>query len=152
MSMRSAGGRGAFHGWMVAATVIVLASLLLGACTSAKSAIGPSSSPCFRTLPTAFAAVGSRGHFLGVRLLTTAVVDTDLEHAHDLPLPAALVARRTLLCVVGYHGPFVATALTEPWPKSRHLGSDALVLIPLGSGRVIATLLLRRSPLRIARM
>jgi hypothetical protein len=131
---------------------MLVVALLLAACTSPKSAIGPSASPCFRTLPTALAAVGNRGHFLGVRLLTTAVVDADLEHAHDAIVPPELAGRATLLCVVGYRGPFLASRVQKPQPKAMRSGRDALVLISLGTGRVIATLLLGGAPLRIGRM
>jgi hypothetical protein len=96
--------------------------------------------------------VGDHGHFLGIRLLTTAVVDSDLEHAHDPTIPLTLAKRTTLLCVAGYHGPYLASAVKQPWPKTRKTGRYALVLVALSSSHVVATLLMRRTPLRLGRL
>jgi len=139
------------RGAAVAVATLVIALLLAG-CASPKSAIGPSASPCFRTLPTAFAAVGDHGHFLGVRLLTAAVVDADLEHAHDPTVPLTLAKRTALLCVAGYHGPYLASAVKQPWPKKRESGRYALVLVALSSGHVVVTLLMRGTPLRLGKL
>ena len=131
---------------------MTLFAVVLAGCTSAKSAIGPSASPCFRTLPTAGAAVGHRGHFLGVRLLSMKVVDLDLRHHHDAELPGSRAVATTLLCVVGYHGPFQAKSVESPLPRGRTSGNFALVLINLARDRVIAVVLLPKAPLHIGRI
>jgi hypothetical protein len=133
---------------------LTLTAVTLASCSSPspKSAIGPSASPCFRTLPTALAAVGHKGHFLGVRLLSVKVVDSDLRHHHQPALPRSRATDATLLCVVGYRGPFQAKSVELPWPRGRTSGSDALVLVELASGRVIAVVLLPKTPLHIARI
>ena len=137
-----------------AVVVLTLVAATLAGCSSPspKSAIGPSASPCFRTLPPALAAVGHRGQFLGVRLLSVKVVDLDLRHHHQAELPKSWASAATLLCVVGYHGPFQAKFVKSPWPRGRTSGSDALVLVKLSSGRVIAVVLLPRTPLHIGRI
>jgi hypothetical protein len=136
-----------------AVVALTLAATLSG-CTSPspKSAIGPSASQCFRALPTALAAVGHRGHFLGVRLLTLKVVDLSLRHHHDAELPKSLAAGATMLCVVGYQGLFVAKSVELPWPRGRESADDALVLVTLAKGRVLAVVLLKKTPLHIARI
>lgn len=137
---------------VVAVLMLVAATLTGCSSPSPKSAIGPSASPCFRTLPTALAAVGHRGSFLGVRLLPVKVVDGDLRHHHQAVLPASRAKSATMLCVVGYHGPFAAKSVRSPWPKGRSSGTDALVLVELSSGHVLAVVLLPRAPLHIARI
>lgn len=134
--------------------VLTLVAVLLSGCTSPspKSAIGPSASPCFRTLPTALAAVGHRGHFLGVRLLSMKSVDLSLRRHHQAELPKSEAASTTMLCVVGYQGPFKAKSVELPWPKGRRSADDALVLVDLSNGRVVAVVLLKKTPLHIARI
>jgi hypothetical protein len=80
------------------------------------------------------------------------VVDLDLRHHHQAELPKSRAGASTLLCVVGYHGPFEAKSVKSPWPKGRTSGADALVLVELSSGRVIAVVLLPRAPLHIGRI
>jgi hypothetical protein len=139
---------------VLAVVAVALVAATLSACSSPspKSAIGPSASPCFRTLPTALAAVGHRGQFLGVRLLSVKVVDDDLRRHHQAALPASRTSAATLVCVVGYHGPFQARSVTSPWPRGRTTGTDALVLVVLSNGRVVAVVLLARAPLHIGRI
>jgi hypothetical protein len=135
--------------------VLTLVAVTLSGCSSPspKSAIGPSASPCFRTLPTALAAVGHKGHFQGVRLLSVKVVDLDLRHHHhQAELPKLRASATTLLCVVGYQGRFEAKSVTSPWPQGRTSGAYALVLVGLSSGRVIAVVLLPKVPLHIGRI
>jgi hypothetical protein len=134
--------------------VLTFVAATLSGCTSPspKSAIGPSASPCFRTLPTALAAVGHRGHFLGVRLLSMKVFDLSLRHHHVAELPKSRADATTMLCVVGYRGPFVAKKVESPWPLGRRSADDALVLVDLASGHVVAVVLLKKSPLHIARI
>jgi hypothetical protein len=141
--------------WRALLPVVVVMTLfgaVLSGCTSAKSAIGPSASPCFRTLPTAGAAVGHRGHFLGVRLLSMKVVDLDLRHHHDAELPKSRAVAATLLCVVGYQGPFQAKSVESPLPRGRTSGNFALVLVDLARDHVIAVVLLSKAPLHIGRI
>jgi hypothetical protein len=134
--------------------VLALVAVLLAGCTSPspKSAIGPSASPCFRTLPTALAAVGHRGHFLGVRLLSMKAVDLSLRRHHEAELPKSRAASATMLCVVGYQGPFKSKSVELPWPRGRRSADNALVLVNLASGRVVAVVLLKKTPLHIARI
>jgi hypothetical protein len=132
---------------------MIVATTLAGCSSpSPRSAIGPSASPCFRTLPTALAAVGHRGTFLGVRLLSVKVVDADLRHHHQPALPGPRSSASTLVCVVGYHGPYEAESVEAPWPQGRGSGTDALVLVVLATGHVIAVVLLPRAPLHIGRI
>jgi hypothetical protein len=134
--------------------VLALVAATLSGCTSPspKSAIGPSASPCFRTLPTALAAVGHRGHFLGVKLLSMKEVDFSLKHHREAELPKSRAAGATMLCVVGYQGPFRAKAVELPWPPKRRSADNALVLVNLANGRVIAVVLLKKTPLHISRI
>jgi len=98
------------------------------------------------------AAVGHRGHFLGVRLLSMKVVDLSLRLHHEAELPKSRATSATMLCVVGYQGPFVAKKVELPWPRGRRSADDALVLVDLANGRVIAVVLLKKTPLHIGRI
>jgi hypothetical protein len=153
-STARAASRRVCRAFLPAVVVLTLVAATLSGCTSPspKSAIGPSSSPCFRTLPTALAAVGHRGHFLGVRLLSMKVVDLSLRHHHEAELPNSRAGGATMLCVVGYQGPFVAKKVELPWPQGRRSADDALVLINLANGRVVAVVLLKKTPLHISRI
>jgi hypothetical protein len=143
-----------WRGCLTSVVVLTLVAVALSGCTSPspKSAIGPSASPCFRTLPTALAAVGHRGHFLGVRLLSMKSVDLSLRRHHEAELPNSRAATATMLCVVGYQGPFKAKSVELPWPRGRRSADDALVLVDLSNGRVVAVVLLKKTPLHIARI
>jgi hypothetical protein len=153
-SSARAASRRVWRAFLPGVVVLTLVAATLSGCTSPspKSAIGPSASPCFRTLPTALAAVGHRGHFLGVRLLSMKAVDFSLRHHYEAELPKSRAAAATMLCVVGYQGPFVATSVESPWPQGRKSGRDALVLVDLANGRVVAVVLLRRTPVDISRI
>jgi len=80
------------------------------------------------------------------------VVDLSLRHHHEAELPKSRAAAATQLCVVGYQGPFVAKSVESPWPRGLKSGNDALVLVDLANGRVIAVVLLKKTPLHIARI
>jgi hypothetical protein len=79
-------------------------------------------------------------------------VDLSLRRHREAELPKSTAAGATMLCVVGYQGPFTAKSVELPWPRGRGSADDALVLVDLASGRVVAVVLLKKTPLHIARI
>lgn len=139
-----------------ALTVGVLAVLVggvLGGCTSPRNALGASSSPCFRALPTAHAAVHGHGQLLGVQYLTIGSIDKGLKHTDQfVALLDSLAPAGNEVCLVGYQNDYLASAVEHPWPPGRLQAKYALVLVDLHGERVLATLLLERAPIRLSRI
>ena len=92
--------------------------------------------PASGALPTALAAVGHRGHFLGVRLLSLKAVDLSLRHHQDAELPNSLAAAgATMLC--RRQGPSRRNRSNCRWPRGRKSAAGALVLVNLAA-RVVS--------------
>ena len=68
MRRRHALSKGGMRRVLVGAVLLVAVGA--AGCTSARNALGPSESPCFRAIPLARAAVNDKGKFSGVRYVT----------------------------------------------------------------------------------
>ena len=136
-----------------AACIMAVGSVLLAACTSPRNVLGTNSSPCFRALAVARNAVGGRGTFTGVRLLSARAVVADLRHGRRTqPLPTAVTAATGEICVVGYRGTFTRSGVDKVWPPRISSGSFAAVFVPEGQERVILTYLSVHPSLRFSRL
>jgi hypothetical protein len=139
-----------------AAIVLVAASLGFAACTSARNALGPHESPCFRTLAVAHAAVNDEGRFAGVRYLSTKDLMAALREMKTGPknrfaVPAGLQHERSAICVVAYRGRFSTSDVALGWPPNRHGDPLAIVIVRVRDVRVLVTFVLKRPPLRFTR-
>lgn len=139
-----------------AALALVAASLGFAACTSARNALGPQESPCFRTLAVAHAAVNEEGHFAGVRYLSAKDLTAALREMKTGPqnrfaIPAVLRHERSAICAVAYHGRFSTNDVALGWPPNQHGDPLAIVIVRVRDVRVLVTFVLRRPPLRFTR-
>lgn len=136
------------------AGLVVAAGLLLGACTSPRNALGTPASRCFKVLPAARLAVHGKGHFTGVRYVTTADLVRSLHALHPalLGLPSGVAPLRTEVCLVAYTGHFAASTVVRDWPARTRSGRLALVVVRARDGRVLATIVLAKLPLRFSHL
>jgi hypothetical protein len=117
----------------------VAAALLASACAAPRNTLGTESSPCFRALPTAKAAVHHRGRLVGVRRVSRREVERAFPKA-DLPSGKQF-------CLVGFSGPFRAEDV------DRAAGPDggryAVINVTTRGTTVLGTFLVDRLPLRL---
>jgi hypothetical protein len=136
---------------------ILLPVLTLTSCTSVRNALGPPESKCFRVLPTAAAAVQGKGAYQGVRYMPPDSLLTSIDRQHPGPLatpvPQALAgAVHTATCLVEYKGSYELSSLTDGWsPSGATTAAYAVVVVEQSSDQILATVLLRKEPLRFAR-
>ena len=120
----------------------------LAACTSARNTLGTNASPCFEALAIGEDAVGGRGTFAGVRLLSAATLVADLHLRVDLSTLAGTKVRD--VCAVSYRGRFgtdqVKRALGPP--LGRGVGHYAIVIVSKPQNRLIGTVVRITQPLR----
>jgi hypothetical protein len=128
----------------LAAVAALTVALGLGAaaCSSARSELGTTNGPCFIALPTAKAAVHSRGHLIGVRLVTWGQLHSTAPYR---ALAKLSVARPQRLCLVAFGGRFNHVNVERPVGKHRH-GVLAIVVVRYPQNRLLATVVVRHSP------
>ncbi|MGD0894600.1 MAG: hypothetical protein ABSA08_01055 [Acidimicrobiales bacterium] len=141
---------------LTAASLAVVASLGIAACTSPRNALGPNESPCFRVLAVARAAVNDTGHFAGVRYLSSRDLTAALRDMKTSPrlrftIPAALQRQRSAVCAVAYWGSFSTSGVALGWPPDRHDDPLAIVVVRVRDVRVLVTFVLSKPPLRFTR-
>jgi hypothetical protein len=144
------------RGVLVAALLLAAASGL-GACTSARNALGPSESPCFRAIPLARAAVNDKGTFAGVRYLDTRQVATALRRAEKfargrVALPKMLTTAKGPICAVAYRGLYDPHRVASGWSPTGRSGRLAIVIVRLQKLSVVATVVLHHSPLKLSKV
>jgi hypothetical protein len=112
---------------------------VVAACAAPRNTLGTRSSPCFRALPTARAAVHRPGRFVGVRRVSRAVVLKAFPQA-DPP-----VGRE--FCVVGFSGSYRAADVDHPAgaPTARY----AVVIVTMRGTTAVRTVLVERLPIRL---
>jgi hypothetical protein len=123
-------------------TCLVAGCLLVG-CSSARSDLGTSDSPCFRALPAASEAIHHRGALAGVQLFTLASL-----HRRTPQLYSALdsSAQPTgQVCVIEYTGSFAESSVSRPFGSPS--GRLAVVVLQAPSNRLIGTVILDHPPL-----
>lgn len=132
----------------VAVTLAVAAGAVTG-CTAARNTLGTSSSPCFRALPVAAAAVHRRGAFVGVRLVSS----SELSKLNHLRRDIEARSRTTVksICVVGYKGSFRRAQVQRPAGPvpDAGVGHFAVVVVSFPQNELLATVVLVKEPLRL---
>ncbi|MGA8295827.1 MAG: hypothetical protein WB770_02170 [Acidimicrobiales bacterium] len=139
------------------ATAVLASALGLAGCTSARNALGPSESPCFRAIPLARAAVNDKGRFSGVRYMSAVEFARAIKQAKAfagsaIKLPDALVDVRGPVCAIAYRGSYDAKRVASGWAPLGEHGTLALVVVRLQKLDVVATVVLSRPPLRLSRL
>ena len=127
-------------GWLGVATLAFAVSSVVAGCSAVHESLGTSDAPCYIALPTATAAVRQSGHLAGVRLMKVS----------SLPYPRIETALRHAgvdsgrVCLVAFTGTFSSTSVSHP--SGRQSGHLAMVLLRYPSGKLVATVVLRRLP------
>lgn len=117
----------------------VLAAGALASCAAPRQTLGTRSSVCFRSLPTAKAAVRQQGRLVGVRLAS---------RAHVLgAFPNAELPPGRDFCVVGFSDDFHAEKIDHP--AGSPTGKYAVVIVTMRGTTVVQTFLVDRVPLHL---
>jgi hypothetical protein len=126
------------------AVSLLLAVCLLAGCTSARSNLGTSDSPCYLALPSATMAVGPHSRFIGVHLFTLSSLRREAPHVFDaLPSEPASSQR---VCAIGFVGTFTRTSVAMPFGLAN--GTVAVVVSKTPSNQLLGTVLFDQTPIR----
>ena len=141
---------------LTAASLAVVASLGIAACTSPRNALGPNESPCFRVLAVARAAVNDTGHFAGVRYLSSRDLTAALRDMKTSPrlrftIPAALQRQRSAVCAVAYWGASRRAAWRSAGRRTGTTIRSRSSSCAVRDVRVLVTFVLSKPPLRFTR-
>lgn len=142
-------------GRVVLATVAL--ALLASSCTSVRNGLGTSDGVCFSALPVARKLVGATPSFAGVRYLSAATLEVDIEkirrkHQHVTLPPLLRAAGHKGTCLVGYRGKLPSGVTADAWRPLKGPYHFAIVVIRLSTHRVLGVLLLGRPPVRFAHL
>ncbi len=121
-----------------------LAAGALGACNSVRTSLGPTSSNCYLILPTAVQAIHNQGHLSGMRLIDSSALTPS---APDLAHAAGTSSAGTQVCLVAFGGHFSQGDVERPVGRTE--GKVAVVETTYPGGRVLATWLGPRPPVRV---
>ena len=122
-----------------AAIGFVLTAAALAGCAAPRQTLGTPSSACFRSLPTAKAAVHQQGRLVGVRRIS---------RAHLLrAFPQAALPPGKEFCVVGFSDDFHQDQVDKP--AGAPAAKNAVVVVDLRGTSVIQTWLADRVPFRL---
>jgi hypothetical protein len=123
------------------AAVLVLA--VLAGCTSARSSLGTSDSPCYQALPSAVASVRHTGRLVGVDLTSLKRLDQE-----SPPIARALGGGRSpeRVCTIAFAGRFEAGSVADP--RGRTTGHFAVVVLTNPADSVLGTVILDHAPFR----
>jgi len=121
------------------AAACVVASAVLAACAAPRQTLGTRSSPCFRSLPAANAAVHHSGRLVGVRRVSRDAL------LHAFP-KAQLPAGRDF-CVVGFSDTFRADKVDRA--TGSQTGKYAAVIVTMRGTTALQTFLVDRIPLQL---
>ena len=136
-------GRRAARGmtsWVVASSVLI--GCVLGGCSTIRTNLGTSDSPCYLALPAASRAVQGQGKLAGVRLFTLAhlrSVAPKLSGRLTIPHPPP-----SKVCVIEFTGTFTAASVAKPLASPS--GRLAVVVLTNPSNRLLGTVLLNHAP------
>jgi hypothetical protein len=150
---RRAGRRARARRLFGTAALVGSSMLLLSGCTSPRNALGTPIGRCFKVLPAARLAVDGRGRFTGVRYVTVADFAKVLHQRHPLLIDTKLAGSKlaTAVCVVAYVGDYSAGQVKDGVPAGA-TGHFALVVVRSNDAKVIATVVLKRAPLRLSKV
>jgi hypothetical protein len=134
------------HGAKAAAVVVVgvFAIGTLGACDSVRTGLGSTSSNCYLVLPDAVQAVHDHGHLDGMRLINSNSLVTS---APDLAGAVRSGPSGSQVCLVAFGGHFASSDVERPVGGT--VGGVAVVETTYPGGRVVATWLGSRSPVKV---
>lgn len=151
MSPTMGKGRRRVRRALVVAAVAATGAGALGACTTARNALGTKQSSCALSLPTAESAVDHRGTFAGVHLASVSELDRFRIHR---ALEARLGGRLGSVCVYAFKGTYTRSqvmAVLGRGPKGG-VGHVAVVFVASPSGKLLGTLLFAKEPERFSRL
>jgi hypothetical protein len=115
--------------------------LVVGAgCAAPRQTLGTRNSACFRSLPTANAAVHDSGRLVGVRRASR---DTVLK-----AFPDARLSTAREFCVVGFSGDYRNTNVDHP--AGAPIGKHAVVVVDMRGRPALQTFLVDKIPLHLA--
>ncbi|MBV9411590.1 MAG: hypothetical protein JO148_08340 [Acidimicrobiia bacterium] len=114
-------------------------ALALGACAAPRQTLGTRSSACFRSLPTAQAAVRHNGRLVGVRRIDRAAVLR--------AFPQAQLPQDRDFCLVAFSDDFRAETVDRPAGAST--GRYAVVIVNMRGTTTFQTFLADHLPLRV---
>jgi len=119
--------------------VCVIGAALLAACAAPRQSLGTRSSACFRSLPTAKAAVHHEGRLVGVRRMSRATVQR--------AFPTAQLPAGRDFCVVGFSDDFHADKVDHA--AGAQTGKYAVPIVTMRGTTVVQTFLVDRIPFRL---
>jgi len=117
----------------------LLGAAALGACAAPRQTLGTRNSACFRSLPTAKAAVHDSGRLVGVRRVSR---DTLLKDFPNAQLPPGKD-----FCVVGFSDDYRNDKVDHP--AGAPIGKYAVVVVNMRGTTALQTFLLDRIPLHL---
>jgi hypothetical protein len=123
---------------------LALAASLFAGCSSARTGLGTADESCYLALPTASKAVGGHAHLAGIRKYTIANLKGVAPRLYGAL--ADQVPKGQALCIAGYTGHFVASAVTKAMGQSS--GKLAVVVVTTPGNKVLGTLVLTKLPVR----
>jgi hypothetical protein len=123
---------------------LVLASMLLAACSTARTDFGTTDASCYLALPTAAKAVGGHGHLEGVRKYTLSGLRSVAPRLYTQL--AGEVSKKQGVCVAGYSGHFTAAEVSKP--LGHPSGTLAVAVVTTPANNLLGTLILAKLPLR----
>ena len=120
-------------------TVTAVLALAVGACAAPRQTLGTRSSACFRSLPTAQAAVRHSGRLVGVRRIDRAGVLR--------AFPRAQLPQDRDFCVVAFSDDFRAETVDHPAgaPTAKY----AAVIVNMRGTTTLQTFLVDSLPVRL---
>lgn len=121
------------------AVACVVAGAAFAGCAAPRQTLGTRSSACFRSLPTARAAVRQEGRLVGVRRISR----THLVRA----FPRAALPAGKEFCVVAFSDDFHSDKVDKA--AGAPTGKDAVVIVNLRGTSLIQTWLVDRVPFHI---
>jgi len=123
---------------------VLLVGCVLAGCSSVRSSLGTSDSPCYLSLPAASQAVHDSGKLAGVHLFTLSRLRQKAPHLYShLSIPHPSQAR---VCVIAFTGSFTNSSVTRPLGSPA--GRLAIVVLRTPSNQLVGTVLLDHLPLR----
>jgi hypothetical protein len=126
------------------AVAAVLGASVFAGCTSARAGLGTTDESCYLALPTASKAVGGHGHLTGIRKYRVGDMKRLAPHLYDYLADQA--PRTQVICLAGYTGLFSKSMVEKP--VGRATGKLAVVVVTSPGNKVLATLILKKLPVR----
>lgn len=118
---------------------LMVGAIALGACAAPRQTLGTRNSPCFRSIPTAKAAVHHNGRLEGVRLVKR---DTLLRDLPEAQLPPGKE-----FCLVAFSDDYRSDNVDHAVGAAS--AKYAVVVVNMRGTEVIQTFLVDRLPLRL---